>query len=228
MSYGSLVLAVACGSSGRPGAGARRSCRRSGSKRWGRSTGRGSCSPTASAPDGLIWTLSRDGVARIDGDEVVAEGPGEVQVVAEWEGERVAWTLRVELGDVARVRGPAVVAPGRASRCRWSSTAKVGDATVDIRRRRLGDVEPGGAHGDDEARPSGSGCGRGRLPHGAGARGLGDGRDRGRPVTRGVPTGPGCSSPASRRLRRPASRPGGPRGPSPPCGARPAPRPCGR
>src|SRR5687767_4058527 len=49
-------------------------------------------------PVGVIWTLSREGVAHVEGDRLVAEGPGEVQVVAEWEDQRVEWTLLVELG----------------------------------------------------------------------------------------------------------------------------------
>jgi hypothetical protein len=48
-------------------------------------------------PDGMIVTLSRDGVARVVGDRLVAVGPGEVVVAAEWEGSRVEWVLEVDL-----------------------------------------------------------------------------------------------------------------------------------
>ncbi|MEZ4236305.1 MAG: hypothetical protein R3F59_09120 [Myxococcota bacterium] len=48
-------------------------------------------------PDGVIVTLSRGGVARVAGDHVVAVGPGEVVVGAEWEGSRVEWVLTVDL-----------------------------------------------------------------------------------------------------------------------------------
>lgn len=66
-----------------------------------------------SEPDGVIWSLSRDGVAHVDGDRVVAEGPGEVQVVAEWEEQRVEWTLRVELATrLAFVHPPSTVRVG--------------------------------------------------------------------------------------------------------------------
>lgn len=69
------------------------------------------------APDGLSLTLSRDGVARIEDGRVVAEGPGEVVVRAEWEGQRVEWTLRVELETtVAFVRPPDTLSVGEQAR----------------------------------------------------------------------------------------------------------------
>lgn len=59
-----------------------------------------------SVPEGLIWNLSREGVARIEGGQVIAEGPGEVEVSVEWEGSRVAWMLRVELETVLSFVSP--------------------------------------------------------------------------------------------------------------------------
>lgn len=82
------------------------------------------------APDGLIWTFSRDGVARIVDGQVVAEGPGEVQVAAEWEGDRVTWTLRVELATVlAFVDPPSSLPVG--TPLKVLVAAKVGDLEVE-------------------------------------------------------------------------------------------------
>src|SRR5688572_13921537 len=65
-------------------------------------------------PEGVIWTLSREGVAHVEGDRLVAEGPGEVQVVAEWEDQRVEWTLLVELGTMlAFVQPPSRLKVGQ-------------------------------------------------------------------------------------------------------------------
>jgi hypothetical protein len=67
-----------------------------------------------SVPHGLIWSLSPAGVARVDGQQLVAEGPGEVRVVAEWEEQQVEWTLVVELATMlAFVDLPATVPMGR-------------------------------------------------------------------------------------------------------------------
>src|SRR5688572_3827333 len=49
-----------------------------------------------SIPTGVIWSVSKEGVARLSGDQVIAEGAGEVDIIAEWEGARVEWTLIVE------------------------------------------------------------------------------------------------------------------------------------
>ncbi|MCB9687568.1 MAG: hypothetical protein H6738_16605 [Alphaproteobacteria bacterium] len=66
-------------------------------------------------PEGLIWSFSRPGVASIQHGTLLAEGPGEVEVVAEWEGERVAWDLVVELRtELSFVEAPATVAVGDA------------------------------------------------------------------------------------------------------------------
>jgi hypothetical protein len=64
-------------------------------------------------PEGLIWSFSRPGVATFERGAVLAEGPGEVDVVAEWEGERVAWHLVVELGtELSFVDVPATLSVG--------------------------------------------------------------------------------------------------------------------
>ncbi|MCA9491344.1 MAG: hypothetical protein KC621_15540 [Myxococcales bacterium] len=66
-------------------------------------------------PEGLIWSFSRPGVASIQHGTLLAEGPGEVEVVAEWEGERVAWDLVVELRtELSFVDAPAALAVGDA------------------------------------------------------------------------------------------------------------------
>jgi hypothetical protein len=57
-------------------------------------------------PTGVIWSLSREGVAHLQGDQVVAYGPGEVDVIAEWEGARVEWTLMVELATMLTLVDP--------------------------------------------------------------------------------------------------------------------------
>ena len=81
-------------------------------------------------PDGLIWTLSRDGVARIVGGRVVAEGPGAVEVAAEWEGERVAWVLHVELATMLAFVDPPSSLPVGASRT-VEVAARVGQTRVE-------------------------------------------------------------------------------------------------
>lgn len=81
-------------------------------------------------PEGLIWSLSREGVARIEQDRVIAEGPGVVQVVAEWEDQRVEWTLVVELGTtLAFVRPPARLRVGEEVPLEVEAT--VGDDVVE-------------------------------------------------------------------------------------------------
>lgn len=52
------------------------------------------------------WALSRDGVARLADGQVIAEGPGQVSVSAEWEEARVEWTLKVELHTVVWIVDP--------------------------------------------------------------------------------------------------------------------------
>jgi hypothetical protein len=67
------------------------------------------------APDGMIVTLSREGVARVVGDRLVAVGAGEVVVGAEWEDSRVEWLLRVELDTrtvLSFVSPPSTLAVG--------------------------------------------------------------------------------------------------------------------
>ncbi|MEQ1567014.1 MAG: hypothetical protein ABMA64_15350 [Myxococcota bacterium] len=81
-------------------------------------------------PDGLIWTLSRPGVARLDEGRVVALGPGEVEVAAEWEGMRVTWRLAVELDTrLAFVAPPETLGVGE--RHPLSVVAAVGDQQLD-------------------------------------------------------------------------------------------------
>jgi hypothetical protein len=83
-------------------------------------------------PDGLIWTLSRSGVARIEDGRVIAEGPGQVEVAAEWEGARVSWTLAVELDTTVSFVGPP-------------SSLRVGEVQPLLIAAQVGDqtVEPG-------------------------------------------------------------------------------------
>lgn len=77
-----------------------------------------------SAPVGVIWSLSREGVARIEGDRVVAEGPGEVDVVAEWEGMQVRWKLVVELAtSVSFVSPPSTIRVGQSRSVAIKATA---------------------------------------------------------------------------------------------------------
>lgn len=53
-----------------------------------------------SEPHGVIWSVSRGGIAEFDGSEVVAVGAGEVSVVGEWEDQRIEWTLVVDLATM--------------------------------------------------------------------------------------------------------------------------------
>jgi hypothetical protein len=77
-------------------------------------------------PTGVIWSLSREGVAHLQGDQVVAYGPGEVDVVAEWEGARVEWTLVVELATMLTLVDPP-------------STLKVGESRPVAIQARAGE-----------------------------------------------------------------------------------------
>lgn len=90
-------------------------------------------------PQGVVWTVSDGGVARIDGDSIVAEAPGEAQVTGSWEGQAVSWTLvvdpamilhiqnarpRVSVGDMGTLRASATIGqesvdPGEVT---WSSS----------------------------------------------------------------------------------------------------------
>ncbi|MEQ1501135.1 MAG: Ig-like domain-containing protein [Myxococcota bacterium] len=81
-------------------------------------------------PEGVVWTVSQPGIARVDGDRIVAEAPGEVQVVAEWGGARVAWTLRVDVeAALAFVAPPPTVRVGEP--VTLAITATSGGAPID-------------------------------------------------------------------------------------------------
>ena len=83
-----------------------------------------------SVPRGLIWSLSPHGVARFDGQTVVAEGPGEVRVIAEWEEQQVEWTLVVELATMlAFVDVPATLPVG--GEVELQLEARMGEETID-------------------------------------------------------------------------------------------------
>lgn len=74
-------------------------------------------------PEGLIWSFSRPGVASLQQGTFLAEGPGEVEVVAEWEGERVTWDLVVEIRtELSFVGAPAALAVGDAVDLRLTAT----------------------------------------------------------------------------------------------------------
>jgi hypothetical protein len=45
----------------------------------------------------LIWQFSRPGVVELEGDRLVAKGPGEVDATAEWEGSAVTFAVVVQL-----------------------------------------------------------------------------------------------------------------------------------
>lgn len=46
--------------------------------------------------DGLAWEVEAVDVARVDGERVVAVGPGRTVVIGTWEGQTVEWTLVVD------------------------------------------------------------------------------------------------------------------------------------
>jgi hypothetical protein len=80
-------------------------------------------------PRGVIWTAAPEGVARLEGGQVVAIGPGEARVVAEWEEQTVEWTLVVELARVlAFHEPPSRVAVGE--QVQLKVAAHVGEAEV--------------------------------------------------------------------------------------------------
>ncbi len=68
-----------------------------------------------SEPHGVIWSVSRTGVAEFDGSDVVAVGAGEVRIMGEWEDQRVEWTLVVELATLLSfIDAPAFIRVGQA------------------------------------------------------------------------------------------------------------------
>lgn len=90
--------------------------------------------PRVVLPDGtpaaVDWTVSDEGVATVVAGEVVAEGPGEVQVTGEHKGQHVTWTLVVDPALVVRIQG----APGSASvgdMLQLTAIASIGDEEVD-------------------------------------------------------------------------------------------------
>lgn len=48
------------------------------------------------APTGLVWTSSAASVAGVDGDHIVAVGPGQATITGTWQAQTVGWTLHVE------------------------------------------------------------------------------------------------------------------------------------
>ena len=56
-------------------------------------------------PEGVVWTVSEQGVARVNGDSLVAEAPGEVMITGTWEGQTVNWTLVVDPAMVLHISG---------------------------------------------------------------------------------------------------------------------------
>ena len=186
-------------------------------------------------PSGLIWTLSREGVARLDGNQVIAEGPGEVAVIAEWEGAKVQWTLVVELETQLSFVSPPPrrhrrrARPAGRQRPRRGRAHRSGPRRVDL----LGQERARGR----SFRPRHRRLPRRRLRHGDGVGGVGDGRGRGPRVASGLQIAAYRSRPrdrgtgpwrGARGLRRRALRRGGPRGPWRPCAAWRGTLPCGR
>ena len=84
-----------------------------------------------SKPHGIIWSVSSDQVAQIDGSIVVAIGPGEARVVGEWEDQRIEWQLVVELAT----RLTFVDAPARLAvheEVALQVEARHGDEAIDV------------------------------------------------------------------------------------------------
>ena len=48
-----------------------------------------------SVPEGLVWSVSSEDVARVDGDQIIAAAPGTATVTGEWHGQSVSWKLEV-------------------------------------------------------------------------------------------------------------------------------------
>jgi hypothetical protein len=98
--------------------------------------------------EGVTWTAKPESVAKIEGGEVHAVGPGEATVTGEWQGQKVEWTLvveptitlvfvdapaRVNVGETVPLKidgrlGEEKVAPGSVT---WSSSdAAVADVSA--------------------------------------------------------------------------------------------------
>ncbi len=61
----------------------------------------------------ISWTVESADVATIEANVVQAVGPGETAVVGEWEGQQVAWTLRVVPSvTLSFDRAPAMIPVG--------------------------------------------------------------------------------------------------------------------
>jgi hypothetical protein len=81
-------------------------------------------------PDGVIWTVAHPEVADVQGNRVIAVGPGETAVHAEWEGVRVGFRVIVTLDtQLTFVDAPASLRVGEARAL--SLVARVADRPVD-------------------------------------------------------------------------------------------------
>lgn len=81
-------------------------------------------------PDGVIWTVSHPEVADVQGNRVVAVGPGETEVGAEWEGSRITFRVIVALDtQLGFVDAPETLHLGE--RRPLVVVARVGDDVVD-------------------------------------------------------------------------------------------------
>jgi len=67
-------------------------------------------------PPGLRVLVHRRDVAEVDGDRVVARGPGHTPIVARWRGQQVSWTLEVDLATELQVSAPSSLRPGQTAR----------------------------------------------------------------------------------------------------------------
>ena len=81
-------------------------------------------------PEGVEWTVSDESVARVDGDDVFAEAPGEVTITGTWQEQAVSWTLVVDPAMVLMIAGaPPSLAVGDMRRLRALGT--IGEESVD-------------------------------------------------------------------------------------------------
>lgn len=83
-----------------------------------------------SEPEGLVWSLSPDGVATVEAGRVTAVAAGEATITGDWNGQQVSWTLVVDPAvSLSLVAPPSTVPVGQTAQLRV--TAKVGDQVVE-------------------------------------------------------------------------------------------------
>ena len=81
-------------------------------------------------PEGLTWTAEPASVAKVEGGQIEAVGPGEATITGEWQGQTVSWVLVVEPAVLLTiVEPPQKVAVGQSQPLKVQG--RMGEETVE-------------------------------------------------------------------------------------------------